>query len=267
MNILDAILAFIQGVFQLPWWGYVVITLVLTHITIAAVTIFLHRYQTHHALNLHFTVSHFFRFWLWITTGMKTKAWVAIHRKHHAKCETSEDPHSPQRKGINKVLLQGAELYREEAENKKTLLQYGSGTPDDRLEQKLYSEYPGLGIRIMLIILLILFGPVGATIWAIQMMWIPLFAAGVINGLGHYRFGYRNFDRRQGKFSDHSINIAPWGILIGGEELHNNHHEYPSSAKFSVKWWEVDIGWMYIRILETLRLAKVKDILGIKFLG
>ncbi len=264
MNILDAILALLQGVLQLPWWGYVVITLVLTHITIVAVTVFLHRNQTHRALDLHPVISHFFRFCLWLMTGMITKVWVAIHRKHHAKCETDEDPHSPQVKGIKVVLFKGAELYRKEAVNTDTLKNYGHGTPDDWMEQNIYTPYSGVGIRLMLIIDLILFGAIGATIWAVQMIWIPLFAAGVINGIGHYRWGYRNFDRRKGKFQDHSINIVPCGVLIGGEELHNNHHEYPSSAKFSVKRWEFDVGWLYIRILETFGLARVKDIHGVK---
>ncbi len=267
MDILNVVAVLLGGVFQLPWWGYVVIVLLLTHITIAAVTIFLHRHQTHRALDMHPVPSHFFRLWLWLTTGMMTKTWVAIHRKHHARCETVDDPHSPQILGIGKVLFEGAELYRKEAVNVDTLKNYGRGTPDDWLEQNIYSKYSGVGIRLMLIIDLILFGALGATIWAIQMIWIPLFAAGVINGLGHYRFGYRNFDRRCGKFPDYSINLIPFGIPIGGEELHNNHHEYPSSAKFSVKWWEFDIGWMYIRILEIIGLAHVKDIKGVKVLS
>ncbi len=264
MNILDTVLQLLGGVFSLPWWGYVVITLILTHITIATVTIFLHRHQTHGALDLHPIVSHFFRFWLWITTGMFTKTWVAIHRKHHAKCEMVDDPHSPQILGIKKVFWEGAELYRVAGKDADMLEHYGKGTPCDFLERNIYGKRDRTGVLSMLAIDIILFGALGIAIWAVQMIWIPLFAAGVINGLGHYQWLYRNFDRRQGKFPDQSINIVPCGILIGGEELHNNHHEYPTSAKFSVKWWEFDVGWLYIRIFETLGLAKVKDVHGIK---
>jgi stearoyl-CoA desaturase (delta-9 desaturase) len=239
------------GLFDLPWWGYVVVALVLTHITIAAVTIFLHRHQAHRALDLHPIPSHFFRFWLWLTTGMVTKEWAAIHRKHHAKCETEEDPHSPQTRGIRKVLWEGAELYRAEAKNQETLQRYGHGTPDDWLERNVY-RHSVLGVSIMLVIDLVAFGALGLTIWAVQMAWIPLWAAGVVNGIGHY-WGYRNYD-----CVDASRNISPWGILIGGEELHNNHHSFATSAKLSSKWYEFDIGWMYIRILEMLGMAKVK---------
>lgn len=246
------ILNIINGLIVLPWWGYIIITLVLTHITIASVTIFLHRHQAHRALDIHPVVSHFFRFWLWLTTGMVTKEWAAIHRKHHARCETPEDPHSPQILGINKVLWDGIELYRTESKNQETLKRYGQGTPDDWLERNLYSKHASLGIVIMLLINLVLFGPAGLAIWAIQMVWIPFFAAGVINGLAHY-WGYRNFES-----ADASANISPLGLLIGGEELHNNHHTYPASAKLSVKWWEFDIGWMYIRLLAILRLARIK---------
>ncbi len=243
-----------QGLIDLPWWGYVLVTLALTHVTIAAVTIFLHRAQAHRALDLHPVASHFFRFWLWLTTGMITREWVAIHRKHHAKCETAEDPHSPQILGIRKVLLQGAELYRAEARNGETLEKYGRGTPDDWLERRLYTPYNMLGIVLMLAIDLVLFGAVGLTVWAVQMLWIPVTAAGIINGLGHYR-GYRNF-----ACEDASTNLLPWGIVIGGEELHNNHHAYPSSAKLSNRWYEFDIGWAYIRVLEALGLATVKKV-------
>ena len=241
-----------SGIFDLPWWGYVVVTLVLTHVTIAGVTIFLHRHQAHRALELHPVVSHFFRFWLWLTTGMVTKEWAAIHRKHHAKCETEDDPHSPQTKGIKKVLWEGAELYREESKNQETITKYGHGTPDDWLERNVYARYSALGVTLMFFINFVLFGFLGITIWAIQMMWIPLFAAGVINGIGHY-WGYRNFQTE-----DASRNIVPWGILIGGEELHNNHHAYGSSAKLSSKWYEFDIGWLYIRLMEMVGLADVK---------
>ena len=240
-----------NGLFDLPWWGYVVVALALTHVTIAAVTIFLHRHQAHRALDLHPVPSHFFRFWLWLTTGMVPREWAAIHRKHHAKCETVEDPHSPQTRGLAKVLWQGAELYRAEAKNAETLARYGHGTPDDWLERNVY-RHSVLGVSIMLVIDLIAFGPIGLTIWAVQMVWIPFWAAGVVNGLAHY-WGYRNYD-----CSDASRNILPWGILIGGEELHNNHHSFATSAKLSARWYEFDIGWMYIRMLEMLGLAKVK---------
>jgi len=241
------------GFFDLPWWGYVVYTLVVTHITIAAVTVFLHRHQAHRALDLHPLPSHFFRFWLWLTTGMLTKTWTAIHRKHHAKCETGEDPHSPQIFGIRKVMWEGAELYRQEGQNKETLQRYGHGTPDDWLERNVYRR-DRIGIAAMLVLNVVLFGPIGLTIWAVQMAWIPLMAAGVINGIGHY-WGYRNFQP-----DDASANVLPWGILIGGEELHNNHHAYPTSARLSNRWYEFDIGWLYIRVLETLRLAQVKKV-------
>lgn len=240
-----------NGFIDLPWWGYIVVTLALTHVTIASVTIFLHRHQAHRALELHPLPSHFFRFWLWLTTGMVTKEWAAIHRKHHAKCETADDPHSPQVRGIRKVLLEGAELYRAESKNPETLSRYGHGTPDDWIERNVY-RHSVLGVSLMLVIDLALFGPIGLTIWAVQMAWIPIWAAGVINGLGHY-VGYRNYD-----CADASTNLVPWGILIGGEELHNNHHSFATSAKLSSKWYEFDIGWMYIRILEILGLAKAR---------
>jgi stearoyl-CoA desaturase (delta-9 desaturase) len=243
-----------HGLVDLPWWGYVVVTLVLTHVTIAAVTIFLHRSQAHRALDLHPIVSHFFRFWLWLTTGMVTKEWVAIHRKHHAKVETEEDPHSPQTRGIRTVLWQGAELYRTEAKNGETLSKYGLGTPDDWLERNVYARFSWQGVGLMLVVDVLLFGPIGLTVWAVQMMWIPFFAAGVINGIGHY-WGYRNFAA-----ADTSTNIVPWGILIGGEELHNNHHAYGSSARFSARWWEFDLGWLYIRSLAVLKLAKIRKV-------
>jgi stearoyl-CoA desaturase (delta-9 desaturase) len=242
------------GVYDLPWWGYVVYALVLTHITIAGVTIYLHRHQAHRALDLHPVVSHFFRFWLWLTTGMVTKEWASIHRKHHAKCETNEDPHSPQIYGIRKVLWEGAELYRTESANKETMERFGHGTPDDWIERHVYSRYNILGISLMLVTNVILLGPIGITIWAVQMMWIPLLAAGVINGIGHF-WGYRNFQP-----TDASTNIIPWGILIGGEELHNNHHAYATSARLSNRWYEFDIGWFYIRTFEILGLAQVKKI-------
>ncbi|MEJ2652696.1 MAG: fatty acid desaturase [Gammaproteobacteria bacterium] len=244
----------LNGLVDLPWWGYVLVMLGMTHVTIASVTIFLHRHQAHRALDLHPAVSHFFRLWLWLTTGMETKAWAAIHRKHHARCETEEDPHSPQVLGLSKVLWEGAELYRLEAKNAQTLEHYGKGTPDDWLERHLYRGRSRYGIGLMLLIDAVLFGPIGITMWAVQMIWIPFFAAGIINGVGHY-WGYRNYES-----ADASTNIVPWGILIGGEELHNNHHAFPSSAKLSSKPWEFDIGWFYIRCLQSLGLAKVKKV-------
>jgi stearoyl-CoA desaturase (delta-9 desaturase) len=242
------------GVIELPWWGYVAWALAVTHITIAGVTIFLHRCQSHRALDLHPVVSHFFRFWLWFTTGMVTKNWVAIHRKHHARCETPEDPHSPQVEGIHKVLWEGAELYRAEAKNPETMEKFGHGTPDDWIEKHLYSIHDRIGIGSLLTLNFVLFGFAGVAIWAVQMLWIPFFAAGVINGIGHY-WGYRTFQPE-----DASTNIVPWGILVGGEELHNNHHAYASSARFSNRWFEFDIGWLYIRTLQALGLAQVKKV-------
>jgi stearoyl-CoA desaturase (delta-9 desaturase) len=250
---IQSILEF-RGAFDLPWWGYVLYTLALTHVTIAAVTIFLHRHQAHRALELHPVASHFFRLWLWLTTGMVTKEWAAIHRKHHAKCETSEDPHSPMVFGIRKVLFQGTELYRSESRKAETMERYGHGTPDDWIERNIYTKHSAIGFTLMLITNLLLFGPIGATIWAVQMTWIPFLAAGVINGIGHY-WGYRNFQS-----ADTSTNIVPWGILIGGEELHNNHHAYATSAKLSNKWYEFDIGWLYICILSAIGLAQVKKV-------
>ena len=241
-----------HGSLSFSWLQVLVVTLVLTHITIASVTIYLHRHSAHRALDLHPLVSHFFRFWLWLTTGQVTKEWTAIHRKHHAKCEQLEDPHSPHVYGIKTVLLTGAELYRQESKNLDTLARYGHGTPDDWIERNLYTRFSWQGVALMLIINLVLFGALGLTVWAVQMMWIPVTAAGIINGAAHY-WGYRNFEA-----PDASTNISPWGILIGGEELHNNHHTYPTSAKLSVKPYEFDIGWMYITILQSMGLAKVK---------
>jgi len=237
---------------QATWWEIVLFTLITTHITIAGVTIFLHRAQAHRALELHAIAAHFFRFWLWLTTGMVTKEWVAIHRKHHAKCETADDPHSPVTRGIRTVLLQGSELYRAEAKVTETLAKYGHHTPDDWIERHLYSRHTTLGVSLLLVIELALFGAIGATVWAVQMLWIPITAAGIINGLGHW-WGYRNFEA-----ADASTNVSPWGLVIGGEELHNNHHTYPTSAKLSVKPFEFDIGWAYIRTMQALGLATVR---------
>ena len=241
-----------NGYLDWSWWQITIFTLVVTHITIAAVTIFLHRCQAHRALDLHPMISHFFRFWLWLTTGMVTKEWASIHRKHHAKCETIDDPHSPQILGITTVLSRGAELYKTEAANQETLDKFGHGTPDDWVERNIYSNFSWQGVAIMLIIDVFLFGGLGLTVWAVQMLWIPITAAGVINGIGHY-WGYRNYD-----CEDASTNIFPWGILIGGEELHNNHHTFATSAKLSNKWYEFDIGWFYIQTMSAVGLAKVK---------
>jgi stearoyl-CoA desaturase (Delta-9 desaturase) len=247
-------IGFLNGLIDMPWWGYVVYALVVTHITIAAVTIFLHRAQAHRGVDLHAIPSHFFRFWLWMTTGMITKEWVAIHRKHHAKCETAEDPHSPQIYGINKVLWEGAELYRTESHNQETLDKYSHGVPDDWIERNVYSRFTWQGVGLMVIISVLLFGPIGMAIWALQMIWIPFHAAGVINGLGHF-WGYRHFT-----VTDASTNLTPIAIWIGGEELHNNHHAFPTSARFSMKWYEFDIGWLYIRAMEMIGWAKVKKV-------
>jgi len=244
----------IDGLLDFSWYEVLIVLLVLTHITIASVTIFLHRHQAHRSVQLHPLVSHAFRFWLWLTTGMVTKQWVAIHRKHHAKCETIEDPHSPQTRGIRTVLLRGSELYRAEAKNKETLQNYGQGTPDDWLETHVYSRRPYLGISIMAVLDVVMFGALGITVFAVQMLWVPVWAAGVINGIGHF-WGYRNFETK-----DASRNILPIGILIGGEELHNNHHAYAASARLSNKWWEFDIGWFYIRCMGLLKLATIRTV-------
>ena len=241
-----------HGMWSLAWWQVLLFTLALTHITMISVTVFLHRHQAHRALDLHPAVAHFFRLWLWLTTGQVTKEWAAIHRKHHAKCEQPDDPHSPQIYGIRKVLLEGAELYRAESRNKETMARFGHGTPDDWIERNLYTRFSWQGVGLMLVINLTLFGALGLTVWAVQMAWTPIMAAGIINGAAHY-WGYRNFES-----PDASTNISPWGIIIAGEELHNNHHTYPTSAKLSVKPYEFDIGWMYISILQFAGLARVK---------
>jgi stearoyl-CoA desaturase (delta-9 desaturase) len=252
---IDTVIDFLSnGITRATGWQVFIFTMVVTHITIASVTIFLHRCQAHRALELHAIPSHFFRFWLWLTTGQVTKEWAAVHRKHHAKCETVEDPHSPVTRGIKKVLFEGAELYRIESKNLETIQKYGHGTPDDWMEKNVYTGFSWLGMIFMLLIDLLLFGVIGVTVWAVQMMWIPITAAGIINGIGHY-WGYRNYD-----CVDASTNIVPFGILIGGEELHNNHHTFGTSAKLSSKWYEFDIGWMYIRCLEIIGLAMVRKV-------
>ena len=231
-----------------------ILTLVMTHITIACVTIFLHRYQAHRALEMHPVVEHFMRFWLWLTTGMVTKQWVAVHRKHHRYTEQTGDPHSPHVFGIWRVLFNGALLYHEASKDGTMVSQYGVGTPDDWIERNVYSKHSKLGIALMLLINLALFGAWGFLVWGVQMIWIPLWAAGVVNGLAHW-FGYKNHATK-----DASTNISPWGILIGGEELHNNHHNSPASAKLSNKWYEFDIGWFYISLLSYAGLARVKTV-------
>jgi stearoyl-CoA desaturase (delta-9 desaturase) len=243
-----------QGLLALSPWEVVLATLAMTHLTIVAVTVYLHRAQAHRALQLHPAVAHVFRFWLWLTTGMVTRQWVAVHRKHHAHCETSRDPHSPVVLGIRQVFWRGAELYMAAAKNPDDVARYGKGTPDDWLERHVYQRFSWYGVAVMLILDLLLFGVYGLTVWAVQMLWIPVLAAGVINGFGHH-WGYRNFET-----SDASTNLSPWGILIGGEELHNNHHAFPSSARLSMRRLEFDIGWVYIRLLSWLRLARVKRV-------
>ena len=251
----QGLLSFLDtGLLDWAWWQIVLFTLAVTHVTIVSVTVFLHRCQAHRALELHPAVSHFFRFWLWLTTGMVTKQWAAVHRKHHARCETPEDPHSPRTFGIRKVLLEGAELYRAAAADSALVEKFGHGTPDDWIERNLYTRHSVVGVYLMLVIDVLLFGVIGLSVFAVQMLWIPVSAAGIINGLGHY-LGYRNYD-----CPDASTNVLPWGIIIGGEELHNNHHAFGSSAKLSSKWYEFDIGWMYIRMLQILGLATVRKV-------
>ena len=243
-----------SGLLDLPWWGLIIATVVMAHITVMAVTLYLHRDQTHRGIDLHPVISHFYRFWLWLTSGMVTKEWVAVHRKHHARCETEDDPHSPQMVGLSKVLFQGAELYQDEAAKQETLDKYGRGTPDDWLEREIYTGRSYYGVFIMLFTDVILFGPIGLTIYAIQMITIPVLAAGIVNGVGHY-WGYRSFECK-----DAATNVVPWGIVLGGEELHNNHHAFPSSAKFSLRSFEFDVGWLYIKIFLALGLVKIRRV-------
>jgi len=249
---LDTLLNFLTGgVVGLGWWGMALVLLVFTQLTIFAVTLYLHRSQAHRGVDFHPVIAHFFRFWTWLTTSMITKEWVAIHRKHHAKVETDEDPHSPVTKGIGMVFWRGVELYREARAMRADIEQYGRGAPDDWIERHLYTPHANLGPVALLVINSLLFGLPGVALWAIQMAWIPFWAAGVINGLGHW-WGYRNFES-----ADTSTNLTPWAFWVGGEELHNNHHAFPSSARFSMRRWEFDIGWAVIRGLQALRLAKV----------
>ena len=245
---------YLYGVLNLDAGGYVIATLVMLQITMMAVTLYLHRDQAHRAIDLHPILRHFFRFWIWCTSGMLTREWVAIHRKHHAYCETKNDPHSPQIYGLKKVLFEGAELYRAEKDNRETLEKFGRGTPNDWLERNVYLRVPFGGIILMVVTDLLLFGVPGIIIIAFQMASMPVFAAGIINGLGHHS-GYRNFE-----CDDAATNLVPWAFLVGGEELHNNHHAFPTSAKFSVRRWEFDIGWLYITVFRGLGLAKVNKV-------
>ncbi|MFZ1620648.1 DesA family fatty acid desaturase, partial [Dokdonella sp.] len=240
-----------NGLGHASWPMLVLCFLITSQLTIFSVTLYLHRSQAHRGVDFHPLLAHFFRFWTWFTTAMVTKEWVAIHRKHHAKCETVEDPHSPQIYGIRKVLLDGVDLYRQARRDRSIIEKYGRGTPSDWLERHVYGRHPELGPTLLLFALFALFGLWGVVIWAAQMIWIPLMAAGVINGLGHW-WGYRNVES-----DDTSTNLTPWGLIVGGEELHNNHHAFPSSAKFSLRRFEFDIGWMMIRIFSAVRLAKV----------
>jgi stearoyl-CoA desaturase (Delta-9 desaturase) len=241
------------GLLGLSFWGYVVASLVMVQVTVLAVTLYLHRDAAHRAVDLHPAVRHFCRFWLWMTTGISTREWVAIHRKHHARCETPDDPHSPQVEGLRKVLLEGAELYRAESKNLETIRKYGRGTPEDWLERRVYgAAHNYLGIVLMVVVFLLLFGVPGIIMIAVQLVSQPLLAAGIVNGVGHYA-GYRNFE-----CADASRNVTPWGLLLGGEELHNNHHAFPSSARFSIRRWELDIGWVALRVLSAAGLAKVR---------
>jgi len=245
---------YLYGVLGLSAWGYVIATLLMLQITMMAVTLYLHRDQAHRAIDLHPVLRHFFRFWIWCTSGMLTREWVAVHRKHHAFCETKDDPHSPQVLGLRKVLLEGAELYQEEKNKRETVEKFGRGAPNDWLERNIYLRVPYGGILLMIVADLLLFGVPGIIIFSIQMVSMPLFAAGIINGLGHHS-GYRNFE-----CDDAATNLVPWAFMIGGEELHNNHHAFPTSAKFSVRRWEFDIGWMYITIFRGLGLARVNKV-------
>lgn len=239
------------GVLSFSWWQLLLFVILTTHITAAAVTIFLHRSQAHLSVRLSFAVSHFFRLWLWLMTGIVTKQWVAVHRKHHATCDTKDDPHSPSIYGLGAVLARGAELYRKAAADTAVVDQYGYGTPDDWLERNVYARWSFIGVAILFFAYVFLFGFLGITAWALQMLWTPVFAAGVINGMGH-AVGYRNFQTL-----DASTNLLPFGVFIGGEELHNNHHAYPSSARFSHRY-EIDIGYLYVRLLQSVGLAEVR---------
>jgi len=244
-------LDFLYGILQLSGWGYVLAAFLMVQFTFMGVTLYLHRDATHRSLDLHPVLRHVFRFWLWMSSGIVTREWVAVHRKHHARCETTEDPHSPVIYGLKKVLLEGAELYQAVARDPELQAKFGRGTPNDWLERNLYARHRNKGIVLMVLADLLLFGVPGIIIIAVQMLAIPVMAAGVINGIGHY-YGYRNFE-----CPDAARNVMPWGFIVAGEELHNNHHAFPSSAKFSIHRWEFDIGWLYIRIFQALRLAKV----------
>ncbi len=244
----------LHGLLGLPIWGYILLAALMIHFTIVSVTLYLHRTATHRGLDMHPALSHVMRLWLWLSTGMLTKEWVAVHRKHHAHCETPDDPHSPKVKGLAKVVLEGAELYREEAKNPETLEKYGRGTPEDWMERHVYTAHGKLGVAIMLVADVALLGVGGLTVWALQMIAIPFLAAGVVNGVGHF-YGYRNFE-----CTDAATNVSPWGVILAGEELHNNHHAFPSSAKFALRPWEFDLGWLYIRFFSWFRLVQVRRV-------
>ena len=245
---------YLYGLLDLGFWGYVLVAFGMVQLTMMAVTLYLHRDQAHRSIDLHPVLRHFFRLWIWMTSGMLTREWVAVHRKHHAFCEREGDPHSPRVFGLKRVLAEGAELYRVETQKPATLEKYGRGAPDDWLERNVYTRFPWAGIAAMVVIDLLLFGAPGIIIIAVQMSAMPVMAAGVINGLGH-AVGYRNFET-----DDASTNLTPWGVLIGGEELHNNHHAFPSSARFSLRPWEFDIGWFYIRLFSLFGLCRVRRV-------
>ena len=229
----------------------ILITLIFTHITIVCVTLYLHRGQAHRGIVFHPLLSHFMRLWLWLTTGMNTKQWVAIHRKHHSLTDKEGDPHSPHVFGIWNIIFKGVKYYYQAGKNANMIMSFGKGTPTDWIERKVYTPHPQAGILLMLVIDLVLFGPVGIIVWGVQMLWIPFWAAGVVNGLGHW-WGYRNTNTK-----DRSTNISPWGIIIGGEELHNNHHAEAANPKLSRRWFEVDIGWAWLNLFRLLGLAKL----------
>jgi len=242
------------GLLDLSWWQMLLVGLVWAHVTLMAITLWFHRDQAHRSIDLHPLLAHFFRFWLWMSTGAPTREWVAVHRKHHALCEVDGDPHSPQVFGLKRVLLEGAELYKLEAARKETLEKYGKGTPDDWLERNVYGHFTYSGIGLLVVLDIVLFGAPGIILLASQLMTMPVLAAGVINGLCHAR-GYRNFET-----NDASTNLWPIGLFVGGEELHNNHHAFPTSARFSLRAGELDMGWLHIKLLSLLGLAKVRRV-------
>ena len=258
---LDFLNTYLYGLVPLPWWGYVILTALWIHVTLMAITLYFHREQAHRSVDLHPALRHFFRFWLWINTGAPTKQWVAVHRKHHALCEREGDPHSPMVYGLKRVVLEGAELYIDEARNTETLEKYGKGTPDDWLERNLYTPHDYAGIALLVVFDIVLFGAAGIIMLAVQLASMPVLAAGIINGVCHAK-GYRNFET-----NDASTNLWPIGLFIGGEELHNNHHAFPTSAKFSLRRGEVDMGWLHLKLFSALGLAKVRRVASEPDLG